>query len=368
VNGTILSVKKELAELRGTSLNTEVYELYQGKPKRRFRNRDPLEAICGRTVQICASHDLPPENCEEYVNILCLNERPKKRRGWRPGSIFEESDMQPFGFPFIVCVPVHEGEVDIEMLRRRIWFATTSMRNGPVPECYSIFLDDKSTFKSYCTEIGHHGKLFIEKRVVLLRWRMDRCRREFFEYKKLPLHEEALPVQGKYPNAPKVQKRKGYPLTKCLDSFFAEERMDVESSWICRHCNEDVRPTKTLSWWRPPEVLIMQIHRVSWMRTGHKKILNRVAYPVWLNATKYVSNPKFGEVIYDLYAVVLHNGSLEEGHYYTHVKSIVDDAWYKVDGGVITKLVDLQSVQDDNAVMVFYRKRSDKDLYAMLFS
>jgi hypothetical protein len=64
----LIALKKEIAEIRNTTLNIEVYEVMHGKPKRRFRNDDLLSTICSRTGYIVASHDKAPKD-SDFVNV-----------------------------------------------------------------------------------------------------------------------------------------------------------------------------------------------------------------------------------------------------------------------------------------------------------
>eukprot|EP00494_Astrolonche_serrata_P009853 UN09911 len=103
---------------------------------------------------------------------------------------------------------------------------------------------------------------------------------------------------------------------------------------------------KQLSLYRAPKMLIIQLHRIAWTHSRHSKLNNGVKYPLAdLELKKFVSNSKIEDTGYDLYAVIIHKGSLNSGHYYCHVKSLVNGLWYKVDGGEITKLTDEKKVQ-----------------------
>ena len=49
-----------------------------------------------------------------------------------------------------------------------------------------------------------------------------------------------------------------------------------------------------------------------------------------------------GSLLYDLYAVLLHMGSLEKGHYFALIKDVEDGAWHKFDDERVTRLEDAQ--------------------------
>ena len=56
------------------------------------------------------------------------------------------------------------------------------------------------------------------------------------------------------------------------------------------------------------------------------------------------SEPKIDEIVregslqYDLYAVLLHAGSLEKGHYFALIKDVADGSWYRFDDERVTHL------------------------------
>jgi len=63
---------------------------------------------------------------------------------------------------------------------------------------------------------------------------------------------------------------------------------------------------------------------------GSKKINDKIDFPVeGLNMTNYVINSKDGrKIIYDLYAVSNHFGSLSGGHYTAFAKNPIFKKWY----------------------------------------
>ena len=60
---------------------------------------------------------------------------------------------------------------------------------------------------------------------------------------------------------------------------------------------------------------------------------------------------------YNLYSIINHTGTLEEGHYtaFCRDEGGTDHDWYKYDDSLVKKLRDNESVVSGNAYILFYR-------------
>jgi len=47
---------------------------------------------------------------------------------------------------------------------------------------------------------------------------------------------------------------------------------------------------------------------------------------------------KQGDLVYELYAVLVHSGSALGGHYYAYIKSFEDSLWYKFNDSEVTRM------------------------------
>lgn len=73
--------------------------------------------------------------------------------------------------------------------------------------------------------------------------------------------------------------------------------------------------------------------------------------------SNYVLQTKPDEsVIYDLYAVSNHYGSLNGGHYTAYAKNPINKKWYEFDDSDVTKL-DSSKIPTKASYVLFYRKR-----------
>jgi ubiquitin carboxyl-terminal hydrolase 4/11/15 len=122
-------------------------------------------------------------------------------------------------------------------------------------------------------------------------------------------------------------------LYDCLNNFMIEETLSGNDKWYCSKCKDHVVATKKMEVYRTPEILIIHFKRFSHNRSsmfGSKKINDKIDFPVeGLNMTNYVLNSKDGKkIIYDLYAVSNHFGSLSGGHYTAFAKNPIFKKWY----------------------------------------
>jgi ubiquitin C-terminal hydrolase len=62
-------------------------------------------------------------------------------------------------------------------------------------------------------------------------------------------------------------------------------------------------------------------------------------------------------VLYDLYAISNHFGSLNGGHYTAYCKNSLDQEWYNFDDSSVSKVIDEQRVITPAAYLLFYRRR-----------
>lgn len=138
---------------------------------------------------------------------------------------------------------------------------------------------------------------------------------------------------------------------QCLDIFTGKEVLDEDNKWRCDKCQELSQATKKIIIWKAPKILILTFKRFD--HTNQKNNFF-VSYPVkGLNINKYVFNSQ--ESIYDLYAVSVHTGHAQFGHYYSYCQN-PDGNWYVFDDQDVNK-IDEKKIVDANAYMLLYRRR-----------
>jgi ubiquitin carboxyl-terminal hydrolase 15 len=113
--------------------------------------------------------------------------------------------------------------------------------------------------------------------------------------------------------------------------------------------------------YKAPEFLIMHLKRFSHQRASlfsSRKIQEFIDYPLeGLDLTNYVleQNGK-KKIIYDLYAVSNHYGSLNGGHYTAYAMNPINKRWYEFDDTDVSR-IDPSKVPTKASYVLFYRRR-----------
>eukprot|EP00698_Gefionella_okellyi_P023635 TRINITY_DN812_c0_g1_i4.p1 TRINITY_DN812_c0_g1~~TRINITY_DN812_c0_g1_i4.p1 ORF type:complete len:997 (+),score=153.73 TRINITY_DN812_c0_g1_i4:274-3264(+) len=145
-------------------------------------------------------------------------------------------------------------------------------------------------------------------------------------------------------------------LSECLNSYQLPERLSPDDLWFCPKCKVHGQATKSLELWRLPDVMILHLKRFNKFHYGEKLDIP-VRYPIHsLDMAPYVCGPKDGPLIYDLFAVTLHNGSLNFGHY-TAISTLGDGHWYYFDDANVSEL-QTSRVVTTSAYMLMYVRRA----------
>lgn len=141
-----------------------------------------------------------------------------------------------------------------------------------------------------------------------------------------------------------------------------EEVLKGDDKWYCGKCKDHVVATKKMEIYSSPDYLIIHLKRFSHTRGmfGGRKINQLITFPVeGLDLSKYLLKKDGQKVLYDLYAVSNHFGSLNGGHYTAYARNPVYNKWYGFDDSEVSKM----SAGDLNtkaAYVLFYKKRIPK--------
>ncbi|KAL4449252.1 hypothetical protein ABPG74_015634 [Tetrahymena malaccensis] len=165
--------------------------------------------------------------------------------------------------------------------------------------------------------------------------------------------------QAKKQNLPTLQ--------YCLEEFSQKEQLSKENTWYCCKCQKQQQAFKKLSIKYAPNNLIIQIKRFKTnIQDGSKeKNYQQVIFPEYGFSLKNYgdvqvspsipSSKQSGDLVYDLYGLIIHEGTTENGHYIAQCK--YDKIWYSFDDDNIT-IVDSEKVLNNkNAYILFYRLR-----------
>ena len=158
------------------------------------------------------------------------------------------------------------------------------------------------------------------------RLRLDWASDEFYdeEVERPEEHASVGEVEAAY-----EAQRRGVTLASCLDEYTKEEELRDAESVYCGRCKSHEPAVVQTSVMRLPEILVIQIKRFQGTATWREKLNTLVDFPLngldmtpWLARRGGGAAPEEGEcVVYDLYAVANHFGSLQGGHYTAYARS-----------------------------------------------
>ena len=176
-------------------------------------------------------------------------------------------------------------------------------------------------------------------------------------------------------------------LEDCLDAFAEEEKIPEA---YCSKCKDFQVQTKRMSLWRLPPVVIIQLKRFQFTQHMKRKLRDFVRFPLEgldlsrIMATDGSKNIRKngrekhikenedaddsctsshmngdsgrGEKLYDLFAVVHHQGALSGGHYVASLKSDRDGQWRLFNDAQVYE-IHSRDVVDASAYILFYIRR-----------
>nr|XP_022294510.1 uncharacterized protein LOC111104711 isoform X2 [Crassostrea virginica] len=133
----------------------------------------------------------------------------------------------------------------------------------------------------------------------------------------------------------------------------------IEGPLKCKQCHNEQfdKETKIKSF---PEVLVLQLGVITELRYSQSKVRRSPKY--WetfkgLTNSEHLTKVDTKEFSkYKLYGVIVHIGGMNSGHYYAYVKNLRTDEWELRDDSYVKK-VDLETVFDCDAYILFYHKR-----------
>ncbi|KAL0478549.1 hypothetical protein AKO1_008138 [Acrasis kona] len=176
-------------------------------------------------------------------------------------------------------------------------------------------------------------------------------------------------------------------LDQAIEQFQIVEKLQGENQYFCEKCNKKSDAKKGLKILTLPDILTLHLKRfnVDYETMTKVKLNNQVIFPTTLDMNKHLSNHEVNlnddrsspnhkqqegqdeeedanDNIYDLYAVLMHSGTVAGGHYYAYIR--VKDRWYDFNDSNVTNLseIDLEkgygsdanNMYGSNAYMLMY--------------
>ncbi|XP_039656167.1 ubiquitin carboxyl-terminal hydrolase 21 isoform X1 [Perca fluviatilis] len=142
-------------------------------------------------------------------------------------------------------------------------------------------------------------------------------------------------------------------LRECLELFSQEEKLDKENSPMCERCNRHTECTKRLSIQRFPQVIVIHLNRFTTSRWSISKSTVYVSFPITnLDLGRY-GPVDCGPVLYDLYAICNHAGTVNMGHYTACCSD--ENGWCFYNDSSVTAVSENQ-LQTNQAYVLFYQR------------
>ena len=193
-----------------------------------------------------------------------------------------------------------------------------------------------------------------------------------------------VPLSG---NATGGSRQRSVTLEACLSAFARPEHIGMNESFPCGRCGDSARAkTKQMAARRLPPALVLHIKRFETSFVGKagskksglgigdsvvvgRKIDVHVSFPFVLSMRPYCASAalrsRYGNRVpadashddqakYDLYAVVVHSGTMESGHYIAYVQW--QGVWFRCDDHQVTR-ADPATVAQAQAYLLFYQAR-----------
>ncbi|CAI2361372.1 unnamed protein product [Moneuplotes crassus] len=146
---------------------------------------------------------------------------------------------------------------------------------------------------------------------------------------------------------------------ECMRYYFSPEKLEGENKYECENCDKYTNAVKSIGLKDAPLNLIISFKRFD--KFGDK-IKSDLKYPAKFNLNDYISEPlsrrriSSGDKLYELYAVINHEGKNSHcGHYTSFIKSF-NGKWYHCDDCRVCKIRNEAPVKNSaKAYILFYR-------------
>jgi len=153
-------------------------------------------------------------------------------------------------------------------------------------------------------------------------------------------------------------------LENCFKHFTDAEILEKRNAYSCQECQTLTKASKCFTIHTPPPILVVQLKRFA-LKTYYaslrwEKTRKKVRYPSVLDLGPFLASKdkNQGSCNYQLYGVLVHDGSdMNNGHYYSIVKAS-NRAWYKMNDGSVTQS-SLQEALRQEAYVLFYSRQPE---------
>ncbi|KAG0472753.1 hypothetical protein HPP92_014610 [Vanilla planifolia] len=157
-------------------------------------------------------------------------------------------------------------------------------------------------------------------------------------------------------------------LNEALESFTQAEKIDdPDIKLTCGGCKAQGSMEKQLKIEQTPSVIALHLKRFKHSEHYVHKIGKFIKYPMELDLMPFLSCPiENGQLIYELYAIVVHSGSSYYGHYYCNIRTS-PTAWHQMNDSWMGLLSETE-VLDQQAYILFYIKKGSFPWFSSLIN
>lgn len=147
-------------------------------------------------------------------------------------------------------------------------------------------------------------------------------------------------------------------IQQCINLFMKEEELDHDERPTCEQCRKRKACTKSFSIQKFPQILVLHLKRFSQGRYS-QKVSTCVDFPSSLDMTDYAAEKGSPRVVYTLYAVSNHIGSVYSGHYTAYCKHPYSNEWNSFNDTRVSS-TSASTVTSSEAYVLFYELSSNQ--------
>jgi len=136
-------------------------------------------------------------------------------------------------------------------------------------------------------------------------------------------------------------------IEQCFDLFMEDELLEDDNGILNPETNEKENMIKRTIIWNLPKILIIDLQRFKFTNVAKKK-------QDFIRFTEYLDLSKYNNSRYELYGISNHSGSVNGGHYTSHIKN-KNGKWYHYNDTIV-KEVHTNEIFSPKAYCLFYRK------------
>jgi ubiquitin C-terminal hydrolase len=144
-------------------------------------------------------------------------------------------------------------------------------------------------------------------------------------------------------------------LEECLANYVKPVTLDEKNKWFCEKCKRRSQAEKKMSIWTTAEYLIISYKRYVNLLINTVKDDRAIIAPFHeLDLSPYVEDNKKDKNMYDLCAVTVHSGNMNNGHYVIARK--VENNWVVFNDNTVVPVSE-NDINNGSAYYLVYKRR-----------